>query len=441
MFLMKKLSNSHIMCYNPKRVRNPKIDYDFTKDKAFLYVPCGKCESCKKRARTDILVRLYHTFLYFKDYGGSALYVTYTYNDDNIPYFEYDGKHYNTFDKRHIQSYLKRLRITLSRKFNISTGLQYFFASEYGGITHRPHYHALLFIPKTDQLNQIKSYVSLLWTHGFTKFGNINNGIVNGFGALQYCSKYITKNVLSDVYFRYLKKILPASQYEKSKPFTLYSKKLGLIGLYHETKLNLQNGFCKIPSHHGFTLVRSPRYYDLKLFYKPTLNKNGNIQYVLRDDCKDIMYKRTSLYHDVIYNNIKIFLSTNFIDVHNLNKIHKYETFNTFTDFKSAWLEYINYDIDKFIDYLIFLDGYHDILVTDYDFSISYEDTLKSRFSSAPNKNLSYLSNHVPYTYILASHMLRSFNYVFNSKLNENAKEIDILQEKIKYIYYDFYNK
>lgn len=92
-----------------------------------LDLPCGKCLGCKEDQAKDWTTRLYCESL---GYERSA-FLTITYDDDNYPL---DGK----INKRDMQLFLKRLR-------NQGDKLRYFICGEYGGITKRPHYHAIIF--------------------------------------------------------------------------------------------------------------------------------------------------------------------------------------------------------------------------------------------------------------------------------------------------------
>lgn len=51
-----------------------------------------------------------------------------------------------------IQNFFKRLRIVLKRHYNYEKYFSYFSCSEYGGHTYRPHFHALLFVPSSDEV-------------------------------------------------------------------------------------------------------------------------------------------------------------------------------------------------------------------------------------------------------------------------------------------------
>lgn len=64
-----------------------------------------------------------------------------------------------------VQKFLKRLRINLSRKYNINESFTSFQCSEYGGHSHRPHFHLLLFI-KPDYEAAFRSAIVESWPFG-----------------------------------------------------------------------------------------------------------------------------------------------------------------------------------------------------------------------------------------------------------------------------------
>lgn len=94
----------------------------------YWLVPCGQCIGCRMtRARYWALrlehERLDHEFAYF---------LTLTYSDRFLPP---DG-----LQHKHLQDFIKRYRAAVS-----PDRIRYFACGEYGGVTHRPHYHAIIF--------------------------------------------------------------------------------------------------------------------------------------------------------------------------------------------------------------------------------------------------------------------------------------------------------
>lgn len=92
-----------------------------------LELPCGKCVGCKEDKAREWTVRLYCENLMHE----RSAFLTLTYDDNNLPS---DLK----LNKKDIQLFIKRLR-------NNRNKLRYFVCGEYGGMTNRPHYHAIIF--------------------------------------------------------------------------------------------------------------------------------------------------------------------------------------------------------------------------------------------------------------------------------------------------------
>lgn len=94
-----------------------------------LQVPCGKCTGCRADQSLMWSIRAYHeSTLHLKN-----SFLTLTYSDNNLPS---DGK----IVKRDLQLFFKRLRKQYGPK-----SLRYIACGEYGDVTNRPHYHAIIF--------------------------------------------------------------------------------------------------------------------------------------------------------------------------------------------------------------------------------------------------------------------------------------------------------
>lgn len=92
-----------------------------------LDLPCGKCVGCIKDRATAWAIRCFHESQGHRD----NCFLTLTYDDVHLPS---DGK----LSVPDAQKFIKRLR----RK---GVTLRYFLCGEYGSLTRRPHYHALVF--------------------------------------------------------------------------------------------------------------------------------------------------------------------------------------------------------------------------------------------------------------------------------------------------------
>ena len=135
------------MCLNPIQIYNRSEKISF-RGQALLYtVPCGKCSECKKQKSNEYTLRSYFEYKDTITKGGFVYFDTLTYNDQYLPK-DYGISHFRRAD---IILFLKELRVYLSRAgYEVKDNIKYFITSEYGGITHRPHYHVLFFITVPD---------------------------------------------------------------------------------------------------------------------------------------------------------------------------------------------------------------------------------------------------------------------------------------------------
>lgn len=197
-------------CLHPKEVYNK-----YTGKK--IVVNCGKCFSCKLRRITRWVSPLIreascHKYVYF---------VTLTYSDNFLPTvniydYEVDIKYlaqfnyYKDLSKRYIsfchgnlpvhqiadvQKFIKRLRENIFRAYGLRNALRYFFSSDYGSTTFRPHYHGLLFFDDRRINNKIQSLVADAWSlYDSVSNKQIAIGFIKcepAFAAAKYVSAYI----------------------------------------------------------------------------------------------------------------------------------------------------------------------------------------------------------------------------------------------------------
>lgn len=185
------------------QVRNGEVLPDF-------FLPCGKCTLCLERRRKEWVRRLQ-----LEAFDNPCTFLTLTYNDKNL----------RDCNKPDIQRFLKRFR-QLSRKGLDLSNFKYFFVSEYGSKTHRPHYHAILFgvdmlrnpffrseiaTHKKDSRGRVypvytSPVVSDLWTFGFNSVDRCTES------RIRYVAKYVAKSLTDD----------------GKSLFHLYSRRLGV---------------------------------------------------------------------------------------------------------------------------------------------------------------------------------------------------------------------
>lgn len=138
--------------------------------KSGVEVPCSKCHECKKRYANAWSFRLNQEM----KYSGTAHFVTLTYKDEKLPYYEYDEPVLHYPD---LQNFIKRLR----KYEKGNTIIKYFACGEKGDLFDRPHWHLLIF-------NATEKNIRQAWL----EMGIVDVGKAEG-GSISYILKYLTK--------------------------------------------------------------------------------------------------------------------------------------------------------------------------------------------------------------------------------------------------------
>lgn len=139
------------------------------------YLPCGKCLGCKATRATAWAHRCMHEASLYPD----NRFITLTYDNDHLP-------EHNWLNLRDVQLWMKRLRKA------IPTKLRYFLTGEYGAITGRPHYHALLFncrFPDEKPAGKLLTSATAaeVWGKGEVRLGSVTKA------SALYVAKYALK--------------------------------------------------------------------------------------------------------------------------------------------------------------------------------------------------------------------------------------------------------
>lgn len=172
-------------CLNPIVIKPKKRQkgYDrkpYKPNKTFLLkepvvqrVPCGKCGFCLQSRRSQWMFRIWHE-MRSQNYPGYFL--TMTYDEKHVPRADSGRLSLRFYD---LQLFFKRLR---KAKFYA----KYIAVGEYGGITHRPHYHVILW---TDAST---SFLERNWKASIdgSPMGSIHFGTLTMASAM-YTLKYI----------------------------------------------------------------------------------------------------------------------------------------------------------------------------------------------------------------------------------------------------------
>lgn len=153
-----------------------------------LTVPCGKCDSCLMANARIWAIRAYHESTLHK----RNCFVTLTYDQDNMPA---DGK----LCPRDVELWLKRLR-----KRPEVPPIRYLLCGEYGDLTHRPHYHALVFgadfMDSRAQLWKDDQYIHPTLTETWEK-GLVTHAELS-FERCAYVAGYVVKKIGAPEVFR-----------------------------------------------------------------------------------------------------------------------------------------------------------------------------------------------------------------------------------------------
>jgi hypothetical protein len=241
-------------CITPFQVRD-KITTQW------MALPCGKCPSCMKRRTSGWSFRLIKE----GESSETALFVTLTYDTKYVPITE---KGYMSLNKRHIQTYMKRLRKLSDKK------LKYYVCGEYGSKRDRPHYHMIIFNADAEKVERAWSEYKA--GYGFVPFGSIYIGEVNE-ASIGYTLKYMQKPG----------KIPKHQNDDRVKEFSLMSKGLGKnyitnnMQQWHKNDL-LNRMYVNIP---GNKKIAMPRYYKDKIYSETQkLLINNHLKVVMSDE-------------------------------------------------------------------------------------------------------------------------------------------------------------
>lgn len=153
---------------------------------AHIDLPCGACLGCRTARASDWAKRAMDEA---KSHEHNC-FVTLTYDQEHVP---------NGLVPSHLQKFFKRLRRAIHRRVpgiasDTGASVRYLSCGEYGEITARPHYHALLFnVSFTDEIVVGKHLtespaLGKLWPYGAHKIGTLTGASAN------YVAQYTLKS-------------------------------------------------------------------------------------------------------------------------------------------------------------------------------------------------------------------------------------------------------
>ena len=310
------------MCVSPIPVKVKRLEPCKGFARSQYVVPCGKCWQCRLSKQSAYFVRSFFEWIQCTLFGGFSLFLTLTYNNDNIPRTPVFHKY--MFNKKDCQKYFKRVRKSIvtylcksqhitpvdAQKL-LTSNLSYLLVSELGEHTSRPHYHIIWHLKKPIIPQGVfQQIVRDSWKLGFTCLGN-NGGIINSESGIKYVCKYIGKNFLQ---FDYYNKVI--AEFNKAinratvnsldkdilidelhlfvdnKPFLLISRNYGMFAFEKSCpakyKLSIKNFLVNTLSING-KKYPVPVYYRRKMMYdcvdvvSPEDNYTHHLQFILND--------------------------------------------------------------------------------------------------------------------------------------------------------------
>jgi hypothetical protein len=153
---------------------------------------CRKCLPCRLNQAREKAIRCFHE----ASMHDHNIFLTLTYNDDNLS---------ERLDYRDFQLFMKRLRDSVhrgktGRKVSESEYMPMMVTGEYGELTKRPHWHALIFNywPKdakehyvSDNKDQVwrSDFLEKKWGKGHIEFGTVTMDSAN------YVARYAAKKL------------------------------------------------------------------------------------------------------------------------------------------------------------------------------------------------------------------------------------------------------
>lgn len=252
----------------------------------YVQIPCGQCIGCRMKYAEEWATRL----MLELPYHDSAFFVTLTYDDFHLvngctfrgkeqleeerclSYYpdERTGEAVPCYSlrKRDFQLFMKRLRRQFVRYDDEGNliPIRFYMCGEYGGKTHRPHFHAIIFGLKLDDLVPYKKNAlgqTLYNSESFQKIWSDDNGPI-GYAVLAevswescaYVSRYVMKKQKGE-------KATVYDDFNLQPEFTLMSRDPGIAYQYFEDHPEIYDfDQINISTLKGGRTVKPPKYFD-----------------------------------------------------------------------------------------------------------------------------------------------------------------------------------
>lgn len=208
-----------------------------------FFVPCGKCEECRKVVKNAWAFRLRSELEWCIKHDYNTMFWTMTYNSKSLPRLGADclrGDYIAQIDsiqslmlqkkkvskgdvrlmrdfkriinlpcfsRDDVEKFVHALREWLWREYDVKD-VSYFGAAEFGSHTQRPHYHFLLSLPPSVDPRKVFDFIKAHWVekgHIFPRYfegGRDSKGynhkpfvVQSPMASARYCAKYATKDL------------------------------------------------------------------------------------------------------------------------------------------------------------------------------------------------------------------------------------------------------
>lgn len=349
----------------------------------YAFVPCGKCEECRKLEQSSWYFRLSSELQECVKKGWFVCFGTLTYNDACLPRFlpahfkdssDYVAK--PCFRKSDVRNWIVDIRRDL---FDVGvTGLKYMVCSEYGETTRRPHYHFVMSFPPIEGVQNSVQFVHSLvvkyWHYGFVCPAHYLGGTSSkgrsippfqvsgfGFGVARYCAKYCSKDLAfyDDLPFGLL---THSKLVRDCLPFHVQSRSLGLSALSSMTDSDkmsaLKNGMQLLGSD---KFVPLPRYFKNKILFDPLYIVDLETgRRLVRRKCTDFMLDNASEIYKLFKDSYSLMFksmaspdywtsilggSSRFNSVLVADKVSRFLSFYSSDDIASYYLSYFGQNV------------------------------------------------------------------------------------------------
>lgn len=256
----------------------------------FQQIPCGQCADCRLEYSRQWAIRCVLESSYY-DFNW---FLTLTYDDEHLPkgrllnletgeiMLNSEGQERRCLESKDLQDFLKRLRISATRKgLRGADGIEdcrNFSCGEYGEKTERPHFHSCIFgleIPDLQPLFVKDGYryfssdwINKVWGKGFVVVGQFN------FDTAAYVSRYVMKKQKGKGLKEFkskVKKVLLPDEFggemiiqDFQEEFCRMSRRPGIGKRYFEEhkKDIYATDSLFVKSSKGLMKVKPPKYFD-----------------------------------------------------------------------------------------------------------------------------------------------------------------------------------